>query len=236
MYSMNAGSKRPLGLSLAALTLLALSACGPGTPPVGSSSPTPSTIPSATAISTPTPTPTVTPAPEREAETVILTALTVVVLGDDGSTLADVAFATTTAADAVAALTDVLGAPTTSTVAEAYCVAATTKYDWGGLILTDPAAVTAAYGSLFSVLFTGSATTDGVGLQGPFAVAVGMTKAAVLAAAPGTTFNDRGSGFGTIALDAGDASPAENAWGTVAYLNSGIVSGIDSPVYHFGEC
>jgi len=224
--------RRSLAAVVSALALLALSACVPGSPvPTPSGSPSPSVSSS----SSPTPSESPTEEPEPEAQTVVISALTVRVIGDDGSTLVDVPYLTDATA-AVAALTEVLGSPATSSIPGSDCVFPTTKYDWGGLIIVDPATVTAVPSTRFSALLTGAMTTGGVALQGPFAVTVGMTKAAVLAAAPGTTFNDLGSGFGTIALDAGDASPAENAWGTVAYLNSGVVSGIDSPVYHHGEC
>jgi hypothetical protein len=223
--------RRPLAVAVSALALLALSACGmPG------SSPSPSGSPGGSSSSSPSPSATPTEEPAPEAVTVHLTALTVTVIGDDGSTMADLPYYATDAATAVAALTEALGTPVTSSIAASSCTYATTKYDWGGIILADPAATTAVAGAHFSIYLTAAATPGGVILEGPSGVTVGMTTAAALAAAPGTSHVDLGSGFGEIPLDAGDSSSAINAWGTVAYTNGGVVNSIDSPVYHYGEC
>ena len=225
-----ATSRRPLAFAVSALALLALSACGmPGATPSSSGSP------SGSSSSSPSPSATPTEVPEPEAATVHVTALTVQVIGDDGSTMADLPYFSADVSTAVAALTEALGTPVTSSIAAGSCVYATTKYDWGGVILADPAATTAISGAHFSVYLTAAATPGGVVLEGPSGVTVGMTTATALAAA-GTEFIDYGSGFGAIPLDAGDSSPRDNAWGTVAYTNGGVVNAIDSPVYYFGEC
>jgi hypothetical protein len=223
--------RRPLALAVSALALLALSACGmPGPTPSSSGG-----TPSGTATSSPSPSATPTEEPAPEAATVHVTALTVQVIGDDGSTMADLPYFSADVSSAVAALTDALGAPVTSSVAASSCTYATTKYDWGGLILADPAATTAISGAHFSIYLTAPATPGGVRLEGPSAVTVGMATPDALAAA-GTEFIDYGSGFGAVTLDAGDSSARLDAWGTVAYTNGGVVNSIDSPVYYFGEC
>ena len=223
-------TRRPLALTVSALALLALSACGmPGSP-----SPSGGSTPSGSSSSSPSATP--TEEPEPVAATVVVTALTLRVIGDDGSTMADLPYFSTDASAAVEALRDALGAPTTSSIAASNCVYATTKYDWGGLILADPAATTAISGARFSVYLTTATTPGGVALQGPSTVTVGMTTATALAAAPGTAAIDYGSGFGAIPLEAGDSSAPMDAWGAVAYLNGGVVNAIDSPVYFYGEC
>ena len=222
--------RRPLAIAVSALALLALSACGmPGSTPTSSGSP------SGSSSSTPSPSATPTEVPAPEAATVHVSALTVQVIGDDGSTMVDLPYFTTDVSTAVEALTEALGAPVTSSIAAGSCVYATTKYDWGGVILADPAATTAIAGAHFSVYLTAAATPGGVVLEGPSAVTVGMTIAAAVAASGGE-FIDYGSGFGAIPLDAGDSSPHDNAWGAVAYTNGGVVNAIDSPVYYFGEC
>jgi len=223
-----ATGRRTLALAVSALALLVLSACGMPVSP----SPTTSggSTPSESASATPT------EEPEPEAATVIATALTLRVIGDDGSTMADLSYFSTDVSAAIEALTDALGAPTTSSIAASNCVYATTKYDWGGLILADPAATTAISGARFSVYLTAAATPGGVALEGPSTVTVGMTTAAALAAAPGTAYIDYGSDFGAIPLEAGDSSAPLEAWGAVAYLHGGVVNSIDSPVYFYGEC
>jgi hypothetical protein len=234
-HTLVATRRRPLALAVSAIALLALSACGMPGPAPSSSGPSPSGSSTSTASPSPSAT-TPTEEPTPEAATVHVSALTVQVIGDDGSTIADLPFYEADASAAVTALTEALGAPVTSTVAASSCSYATTKYDWGGVILADPAATTAIAGAHFSIYLTAAATPGGVVLEGPSGVTVGMTSAAALAAVPGTAFIDYGSGFGAVPLDAGDSSSDLNAWGTVAYTNGGVINAIDSPVYYYGEC
>jgi hypothetical protein len=227
----NMTATRSTGVSLiAVLSVLALSACFPGTPVA---TPTIAASPSATVA----PEPEVTeeaPAPVAAAN-IVISATGLTVFDDAVLTLASIPY-TMNAVTAANQLTAALGeTPVITEIAQTGCRRAGSEYAWGDLVLVTAGDITMAPGAVFTVSAKGETTAGGVIVETTNGWHVGVPVANVIAALPGVPMDDNGSGFVRIELEHASGTGADTA-GVLAVGQDGTISGIHSPVYTFGDC
>ncbi len=227
----NMNTTRSTGASLiAVLSVLALSACFPGTP-------APTLTPVAPPSESAAPAPDVTeaaPAPVVAAN-VVISATSVTVFDAGVNTLVSVPF-TTDGVTAANQLTAALGeTPTVAAIAGSGCRRAGSEFKWGGLTLISAGAITMAPGAVFSVVTDGATTGSGINIETTNGWHVGVPVADVIAALPGAVMDDNGAGWIRIALEnSGGAGP--DVTGVLAVSKDGPIINISSPVYIFGDC
>lgn len=225
---------RSTGASLiAVLSVLALSACFPGTPVA---TPTIAASPTATAAPEPAAT-TVAPAPVlvSTAANVVISATGITVFDDQVLTLASIPF-TMNAVTAANLLTAALvETPVVTTIAGTTCRRAGSEYKWGGLTLVSAGAITMAPGAIYSVFTDGATTANGVDVETTNGWHVGVPVANVIAALPSAPMDDNGAGFVRIELEHASGTGGDTA-GVLAGGKDGTVINISSPVYTFGDC
>jgi hypothetical protein len=228
-------TKRLIALSaISALALACLTACDPGsgTAPTAGGGGAPSSGSTAAAR----PSPTTTEVAPVEAASILITGSSVSVLDADAHVIVDIPFGTESES-AAAQLAEALDAhpATIAVTADGSCRAARTDYDFGGLILNSPAHSLAGPGAAYTIKMTGTETAGGVDLMMPGGQRIGASVSAVLAAVPGSVLMDRGDGAADVFVDF-EAPDGPNAWGAVAFAQSGVVMSYHSPIYFYGDC
>lgn len=141
------------------------------------------------------------------------------------------------AADAVSALTDVLGAPsaTEALPGDGTCSADSTAVRWGAFALVHEGSDAGAVGEFSAFL---SQEGDLGPVTGPGGIVPGASEAAVRATAPGALEESaafEGQSFLWILLDA-PAGPPESTLGVLATVTDGVVTGLAAPEYVSDLC
>ena len=224
---------------VAVLALLALTACGSGSPggspaPVPTSSASPSATPDSTAApvapSTPEPVEPVVPA------SVVVTAVSVAVFGSDGSTLALASYDTALTA-VVPSLAAQLGDPlVTQTEAQGGgCDADQTMYDFGGLLLRAPGEIGTA--GAWEAEVTAAATSGGVAISTVGGQQVGASRADFEAAVGdeillGEYSTSHWYGFDIVNPEVSDYERI----GTHALFDADVLVGLTTPHLLYADC
>jgi hypothetical protein len=218
-------------IAVAALTLLALTACGPGTPPSGDSpsvAPTTGATPSGSATSEPD---------GPEGTDIIVGSAEVKVVDVSGDPV------TTSAYDGepelvVEAFGLALGVePTISTTEgdDGGCSADQTEYDFGGFLIRSPGHIGST--GTFEVEVTEQTTDAGIPIFTTGGVAVGDTlEAFEVAVGPLIELG----GTSSSSYVGGDVSnpddPEFDAIGTLAKFTGGVLVQYNTPHFLFGDC
>lgn len=219
--------------------LLALTACGPGTPTPGSSggvstSPSPGATPGPSGGGDPT----AEPDPAREVAVSVNSSLIAVYPVGGGEQVAAVNLAETDHAAAAARLAAALGEEpviTTTLGTGSACDTDQTTYDFGGFFLRSPGLV-GSVGAI-EVGVVGVATTGGVPIFTLGGAQIGTSRAAFeTVAGPVVEIGTWGMstlvGFDRINPE----EPEFDGIGSIAWFDSGVLVDIHAPYYFYGDC
>lgn len=221
-------------VALAAIALLALTACGPGTP-------APSGSPSGTAGGSPTATPTSTSAPEEEpveaqAAMIVVTGESLSIFGVDGRTLLGTLYVGDPG-DQMDQFAILLGAPTITTTAGtgSGCDTDQTMYDFGGLLIRSPGHIGTA--GDWQVEVTAAATSGGVAITTVGGIQVGASEATFASAVGdevliGDYPPSQWYGFHVVNPEVDEYEHV----GAFARFDSGVLAQISAPQLLYADC
>lgn len=226
--------RAPIALAVAALALLSLTACDPGSPkPTSTAAGGPESTKTATATPTPTPT------PEVHVSSIVVDGDSISVNIAEGGVLVDIPF-TTDAATAATQLGEAIGLPAVvSSVAGSSCSADTTVYSFGGMDLRSPGGFAASPGAQFISLSLGATTSNGIAITIPSGHGVGAAEADVVAANASAPYSDFGGGITLLDYDVKSGSPGtdpDNFYGALAIFRDGALHQISSPTHYEYDC
>lgn len=214
--------------ALLALGVVGCTAAAPMATPATSSSP-PTTVDAETE---PTETPSASPV---VADTVLISADAIRVTDAANTVILELPYSTSTA-DAITALSSVLGeTPTTSVTPESVCADETTVTRWGGLRFLTPGGFAAGPGAQFVVVADGPTTAGGVTIIGSPGITVGepISSVEVLASVRTT----RHEGFVSIVAEPnGGYFGDDEAWGLTGSGANGVITQIGGPFYFYYDC
>jgi len=231
---------RPAAPVVAALALLALTACGIGgfpTPaPSGSSTASPSADESPTPEATPTQQQDVDDEGDAAAAGVVVTGESLAVYAADGLQLFGTLY-TGEVEPVTDVLTELLGDPVvTTTLAEGSgCDADQTMYDYGGLLVRSPGFIGTV--GPWEVVVTAALTASGVPISTVGGQQIGATRAAFEAAIGDEVVTGEFPPSAWLGFDIQNPEAAEFDWvGSLARFDSGTLVSFNTPFLLYADC